>query len=330
MGKIVIISEDSDTTTTDIMLWILHYGTDVVRINRDDKTTKISRVCKEEVVIETENNKITIHPDDLVWSRRSGLFSIYPIQETDPYLFQTKVFKFNEQRDLWISFYWWILLNCRYYGSPFAFTVNKIHVLQIAEQTGILVPEWIVTSYKKDISSFLSRHEKVALKPFNTFMFSKEEDTIKNLTKCISMKYISNIPDNFDPLIVQKYIDKKYEIRSFLFNDTFYSMAIFSQNDEKTQVDFRNYNEECPNREMPFKLNSKYEKKLLQLSKKLNLMTGSFDILIDQNDCYYFLEVNPVGQFGMVSYPCNYYIERNIAKHLIKLLQDESHVAKHR
>jgi hypothetical protein len=33
---------------------------------------------------------------------------------------------------------------------------------------------------------------------------------------------------------------------------------------------------------------------------------------------YYFLEVNPEGQLGMVSLPCNYYLEKKIAKELIK------------
>jgi hypothetical protein len=30
-----------------------------------------------------------------------------------------------------------------------------------------------------------------------------------------------------------------------------------------------------------------------------------------------FLEINPVGQFGMVSHPCNYYLEKRIAQNLI-------------
>ena len=30
-----------------------------------------------------------------------------------------------------------------------------------------------------------------------------------------------------------------------------------------------------------------------------------------------FLEVNPVGQFGMVSLPCNYQLEKRIAQYLI-------------
>ena len=33
---------------------------------------------------------------------------------------------------------------------------------------------------------------------------------------------------------------------------------------------------------------------------------------------YVFLEVNPEVQVGMVSYPCNYYLEKKLAEELIK------------
>jgi glutathione synthase/RimK-type ligase-like ATP-grasp enzyme len=95
-------------------------------------------------------------------------------------------------------------------------------------------------------------------------------------------------------------------------------MAIFSQKDKKTRVDFRNYNNDLPNRIIPFSLSRDYSDKLRKVAKKLNLFSGSFDILVDKKDNYFFLEINPVGQFGMVSFPCNYYIEREIAKYLIR------------
>jgi glutathione synthase/RimK-type ligase-like ATP-grasp enzyme len=97
-------------------------------------------------------------------------------------------------------------------------------------------------------------------------------------------------------------------------------MAIFSQKDAKTSVDFRNYNKESPNRVVPFQIDKGYSKKLSLLARQLNLFSGSFDILVDACNNYYFLEVNPVGQFGMVSYPCNYFIEKNIALFIINQL----------
>jgi glutathione synthase/RimK-type ligase-like ATP-grasp enzyme len=59
---------------------------------------------------------------------------------------------------------------------------------------------------------------------------------------------------------------------------------------------------------------------------KLGLDSGSIDMIVSTEGKYIFLEVNPVGQFGMVSYPCNYYIERDIADYLSqpKKIRNES------
>src|SRR5688500_5360277 len=95
-------------------------------------------------------------------------------------------------------------------------------------------------------------------------------------------------------------------------------MAIFSQSDEQTKTDFRKYNEKKPNRYVPFKLPDEIDQKIKLLFKKIDLNTGSVDLIVDKDDNYFFLEINPVGQFGMVSDPCNYFLEKNVALKLIE------------
>lgn len=51
--------------------------------------------------------------------------------------------------------------------------------------------------------------------------------------------------------------------------------------------------------------------------KKMNLDTGSIDMIVTPELEYVFLEVNPVGQYDMVSVPCNYHLHSKIAKILI-------------
>jgi glutathione synthase/RimK-type ligase-like ATP-grasp enzyme len=94
-------------------------------------------------------------------------------------------------------------------------------------------------------------------------------------------------------------------------------MAIFSQLDSLTELDYRNYNLEKPNRTVPFSLPENIELKLELLMKGLKLDTGSIDLILNREGDYVFLEVNPTGQFGWLSKSCNYYIEREIAKHML-------------
>jgi len=76
------------------------------------------------------------------------------------------------------------------------------------------------------------------------------------------------------------------------------------------------YNKKNPNRNVPFNLPSNITNQVCKLMKELNLETGSLDIVLTKNKEYYFLEVNPVGQFAQVSMPSNYYIEQYIATQL--------------
>jgi D-alanine-D-alanine ligase-like ATP-grasp enzyme len=52
---------------------------------------------------------------------------------------------------------------------------------------------------------------------------------------------------------------------------------------------------------------------------KTKLKTCSFDVIYSTDDGFYFLEVNPNGQFSWLSENCNYYIEKEIAYQLNKL-----------
>jgi glutathione synthase/RimK-type ligase-like ATP-grasp enzyme len=92
-------------------------------------------------------------------------------------------------------------------------------------------------------------------------------------------------------------------------------MAIFSQNDDQTKTDFRKYNNEKPNRNIRYSLPKDVEDKVQKLMQVLDLNCGSLDF-IKSGDLYYFLEVNPVGQFANVAYHCNYPLFKKIADYL--------------
>ncbi|MNQ59911.1 hypothetical protein D3C85_741740 [compost metagenome] len=103
-----------------------------------------------------------------------------------------------------------------------------------------------------------------------------------------------------------------------------YSMAIFSQNNEKTKLDFRNYDKENPNRLVPYKLPEIVENRICDFMDAIGLNTGSLDIIKSViNGEYYFLEVNPFGQFGMTSAPCNYNLHKEVANFLINSTHDD-------
>lgn len=198
--------------------------------------------------------------------------------------------------------------------------ISKMKMLILALKYGLLVPKSMATNNKKDVLSFLDKYKTCIVKPLGDVCFFKSNNlTFKMLTKLITKDDLKNIPNNFTPSFIQEYIKKEYEIRCFYWFGEIYSMAIFSQNNEKTKIDFRNYDNSKPNRTVPYKLPKLIEEKITSLMNSLCLNTGSIDLIKTINNLYYFLEINPNGQFSMVSTPCNYYLEKIIAKRLMMI-----------
>ena len=198
--------------------------------------------------------------------------------------------------------------------------LNKIEVLLKARECGINIPKILITNKKQKLKDFIDKHKfKVITKSIKDNLYSKLNDStyVMQYTAEVESNLFNSLPKTFGYSLFQEYIEKKFELRIFFLNKEFYAMAIFSQNNPKTKIDFRRYDTENPNRTMPYLLPKKIENKLTKLMNLLNLNSGSIDMIVSKNNKYVFLEVNPVGQFGQVSLPCNYNIEKKIAKYLL-------------
>ncbi len=198
---------------------------------------------------------------------------------------------------------------------------NRLHNFVLARKCGLNIPSTKITTSKKELVEFWKKHDKIITKPIHNGYLSFEQDGTKyscNGVEVVTNTHLENLSERFSPSLFQEYIEKEIEIRVFVIGAEMYAMAIFSQNDEQTKYDFRNYNREKPNRNVPFKIDDQLKVKLLSFMKEADLDTGSIDLILTPNGRYYFLEVNPTGQFQWLSRECNYNIEKRIAEHLIK------------
>ncbi len=195
---------------------------------------------------------------------------------------------------------------------------NKLINLNVASQIGLQVPDTIITTRKNELLKFLTKNKRVVSKAIsNGFQIELGNHFFCQYTEEVDYEGLIECPDTFFPTLFQQKLEKKYELRVFYLKGEFYPMAIFSQRDFQTQVDFRKYNWSKPNRMVPYQLPGELEKKLERFMQQVRLDTGSIDLIYTNAEEYVFLEVNPVGQFGMVSETCNYHIEKKIAELLI-------------
>ena len=310
---VLIQTNSQDYSSNDVVQWLLHNKIDFSRLNDEVCITSFN-FSTENFSIETDSKKIDLNEVSFYWYRR-GNFSI-----TLDKNFKTEINQFltgeNNTVKTFLNYYFRNKLPSLNNFQTSA-NLNKIIACDIAEELGLRIPRYVITTKKKDLKKFKKKYSKIISKTLNGIPGFKLNDSFcSSKTSLITTEDISNAPNYFLPSLFQEYIEKEIEIRTFFLKNEFFSSAIFSQADERTKIDFRNYNREKPNRVIPFKLPTEVEGILLKINTRLKINSGSYDIIKTPNNEYVFLEVNPVGQFAQVSIPCNYYLEKEIAHHL--------------
>lgn len=320
---VLIISEENDRTTDEVIQWLLNYNINLLRINKEDD---LKIICinpnSGKALVEINGNVYDLNTFNTVWYRR-GYFNPSCIKTTlvESSLNQDKAIQIgrflNREWSILQGFLFHTLENKRnVLGNFLKSQVNKLINLKIAKECGLQIPETNISCKGHIISSIVNKTTQIS-KPISeseTF-YDTDGSIFKMLTIGISAKDIDESAEMF-PTLIQQQISKWFEIRVFFLGAKYYSMAIFSQSSSKTNIDFRNYDDTKPNRMVPFILPKIVERKLKKFTKRLELNTGSIDMIVTPNREFVFLEVNPVGNIEMVSKNCNYPIEQDIANYL--------------
>jgi ATP-GRASP peptide maturase of grasp-with-spasm system len=321
---ILILSTDSDYCTKAVMECLIDWNIPVIRLNDND----ILR-CPMQVYIDGELKfKVRIegkwlYSDDIsvVWFRKFGFFYQYEgFEDIKKYFGIDYFYKVSAEQRKVLNLITKTLKNRHWLCNYTAIGLNKFDVLQKAESVGLKIPYSIITNHKEDlITDENLKSKKIITKAAGDILAVDldEEHLLTTLTNDITA-YKSILPKAFFPSFIQEKIDKLFELRVFYLDGDFYAMAIFSQGNKQTETDFRNYDREKPNRWLPYQLPNTIANKLDKLMKLIGLNTGSIDLIYSTKKEYIFLEVNPAGQFGMVSSPCNYNLEKKVALFLKK------------
>lgn len=319
---ILIMSEYGDNSTVYVSRWLLHKNIPFVRIDYEE-TYFIEKIKLDdagyEFIIATDNNKrIKLSEVKAIWYRRGDLKLFFPsLEEIEEKKLKAIMYSQLEMENMTLEYLFYCFMQeIPHIGSFQTRQMNKLHVLREASKLGIKIPDTLVCSSKKVFAESFSHDSVITKGLYEGFRAKLSTGNYTTYTEKISKEEVS---DSFFPSLFQKGVEKEADIRSFYLYGEFYTMAIRSQENEQTITDFRKYLKGVGNRSFPFELPNELEYKLHRLMNKLNLETGSIDLIFSKTGEFVFLEINPVGQFGMTSFPCNYYLERRIAEKLIEL-----------
>jgi glutathione synthase/RimK-type ligase-like ATP-grasp enzyme len=115
------------------------------------------------------------------------------------------------------------------------------------------------------------------------------------------------------PCLFQEVIPKQYELRINVIGNYVWSAAIYSQAEERTQLDYRHDIEGCV--QAPVLIPPLLEAKCIDITRRLGLRMSNIDMIVTPDGDYVFLEANPNGQW--------LWVEKHVGFPLTHALIDE-------
>lgn len=304
---ILLISVENDTMTDEICSWLLYQNKEFVRLNGNQHITKILFDFKKNVFrISIHDVEYNLNDFKSVFYRNGVIYYGITNGEIDDKLLEF----YNSELTSITGFIYHYLktTGANIFGNLFTKEVNKLEVLFVAKSLGLKIPDTYILSQLKDLGKIEWSQQYITKAVSEMKPIFIENALYLNYTHEIDPDHLQNKNQNIIPSIIQKKIESVYEIRAFFFEKKIWAIATF---DFSGNVDIRTIKDR-DKKYLSYQLPVEIRRKIFKMAKTLNLKCGTID-LIKSDDDFYFLEVNPLGQFHQVSYYGNYQIEKYIA-----------------
>ncbi|MCL4476568.1 MAG: ATP-dependent carboxylate-amine ligase [Nitrospirae bacterium] len=315
----MILTNREDLTADYVVLELQKRAVPFTRLNTEDFPQRLNlslHIGTDSLVRGTLlSSSVSLPIENIrsVWYRRPSLPS-FPDVEMDPGVreFCTKE-SYYALEGLWAS------LDVFWVSDPFNIkkAENKPYQLHVASNIGFLIPRTLVSNDPDEIETFFKQCQNgLIVKPVRTGIvhINREEKII--FTNVVNPSDLESLDmARLAPSIYQEMISKRYDIRITVIGNKIFATEIHSQQFEESKVDWRRgENPDIPHRR--HQLPSEIEEKCLRLNRTLGLQFSAIDLVLDSDGQYYFLEINPNGQWAWIEERTGY----ELTRHLVDLL----------
>lgn len=231
---------------------------------------------------------------------RAGYFR-RPVLPEPPagYDLDTRVYAIGEWSAALKSLYG--IIGRRWLNSPELIdqAEDKPRQLQLASTLGFDIPETLVTNDLEAARAFAADFCAIA-KPLRHALIKQRDGDRIVFTSRVDFDSVRD-PDVMRamPIILQREIPKRLDIRVTVVGSQVFAASIDSQRDPETTVDWRRTaTPDLPHavHELPHSLSER----CVALTAQLGLRFGAIDLVLDTAGRYWFLEINPNGQWGWI------------------------------
>ncbi len=177
---------------------------------------------------------------------------------------------------------------------------NRINQIPVAQKLGILVPATIVTNQYQPALDFIQKYQDCIVKSMSYSGFLHEDNQYACFTRSIDTETLEAFRESIRlaPLFLQRRIAKKAEYRVTLIGRQHFvcRLDVKHLDDPDVNMDWRVIEPDKVTH-VPDTLPDEYIQKLRGMLDIFGLNFGAFDIIRDDDDELYFIELNPNGQW---------------------------------
>ena len=255
-------------------------------------------------IFNLKNQSVDLRRAKSCWWRRPQLVNINPLIRNSYH----RAFAMAEWRTALQGI--WNSIDCLWVNNPQkdSSATHKPYQLTLAKRIGLSIPETLITSNPDSIEPFWQKHSgHVIFKVFSAFPPMWRE------TRPLRREFLQyNRTIRYAPVIFQEYINDAADIRiTIIGNEVFAAETRPRQN--TYQYDFRMSRLRWKEHKLPADI----ENLVLKFMRKLGLEYGAIDMKLRNDGEYFFLEINPAGQFLFIEFDTGLPITNALALHLV-------------
>ncbi len=297
---ILIITNRHDLTADFLIIELRNRGIDYIRFNTEDypcnaTITLTESLAESACTLQLSQRRLNLHEVRSVWFRRP-VPPVVSLKILDPNLRDVAAKESLESIEGL-----WRVMDCLWVSRPDAVrrAESKPLQLHVARQLGFAVPETVLTNDPVVAKTFVSKHDMVVCKPLRCGQVSRGERValiFANVLRGADKDELDAV--RYAPTLLQQYIPKRGDIRVTVIGQEVFAVEIDSQACEETKHDWRrgeNASLDYSIHELP----PAVARQCRDLVRTLDLRFGAIDLVLSaEEDEYFFLEINPNGQWA--------------------------------
>ena len=285
----LILSSTLDFSTDYVCYEMNKRGLSYLRLNRDRFLSYLIRYRVESGSLEIKigDNNYIIEPKTL-----KSVFFRAPV-----YIRTNKTYSLEKQlyRSQWSSFIrnLTVFSKAKWLNHPmYTYQAeNKMYQLDIAQKLGLKIPDTVISNDSQGLCDDCL----YVVKALDTPLYYENNQELFTYSTVSTGKDIKQSSLKEAPVIIQNCLQPKIDLRVTVVVKHLFPVSI-TKNNQGISGDWRKTRKEDLQYK-PVEIPVEISEKLLDIMSYLNLSFGGIDLAFSKGE-YYFIEVNPTGEWG--------------------------------